>query len=96
MAQSAILELYDPDRSGQPVMRDGEQAFPRSWSDFEAFARKHFRAGARDGNTLGDVALTFAHDGTVGNELPIEVRGTVAGVTIALTAMTGGAISDDT
>ena len=42
-------------------------------------------------NTLGDVALTFANDGTIGNELPIEVRGEVAGVTVALTAMSGGA-----
>ena len=42
-------------------------------------------------NTLGDVALTFANDGTVGNDFPIEVRGEVAGVTIALTAMSGGA-----
>ena len=42
-------------------------------------------------NTTGDVALTFANDGTIGNDFPIEVRGEVAGVTIALTAMTGGA-----
>lgn len=42
-------------------------------------------------SALGKVDLTAVNDGTVGNELVIEVRGEVAGVTAVLTAMTGGA-----
>lgn len=42
-------------------------------------------------NTTGSVAITCTNDGTAGNDIPIEVRGTVAGVVIALTAMTSGA-----
>lgn len=42
-------------------------------------------------NTTGTVAITAVHKGTVGNDVPLEVRGAVAGVTVALTAMSGGA-----
>jgi len=42
-------------------------------------------------NTTGDVVITSVSGGTPGNDIPIEVRGTVAGVTFALTAMTAGA-----
>lgn len=42
-------------------------------------------------NTTGAVALLFAHKGTIGNGTYLEVIGSVAGITIALTAFTGGA-----
>ncbi len=43
-------------------------------------------------NTTGSVALTAKNKGTVGNEIAIEVRGAVAGVSsIVLTAMASGA-----
>lgn len=41
-------------------------------------------------NTAGDVALTAAHKGSVGNGIGIKVVGSIPGVTIAVTAMTGG------
>lgn len=42
-------------------------------------------------NTTGSVALTASNDGTLGNDIGLAVSGTVAGVTVALTAMSGGA-----
>jgi phage tail sheath gpL-like len=42
-------------------------------------------------NSLGDVTLTANHDGTVGNDIGIKVIGSIADVTIAVTAMSGGA-----
>lgn len=42
-------------------------------------------------NTLGDVVITAENKGTLGNDIGISVSGSVAGVTVAVTAMTGGA-----
>lgn len=42
-------------------------------------------------NAVGTVTLTADNDGTLGNDIGIAVSGTVAGVTVALTAMSGGA-----
>lgn len=42
-------------------------------------------------NTTGSVAITASYKGTEGNDFPIIVDGEVAGITITLTAMTGGA-----
>ena len=42
-------------------------------------------------NTAGDVELTAENSGTEGDNIAIEVRGSVAGVTTSLTAMSGGA-----
>lgn len=42
-------------------------------------------------NTTGSVALTAKNAGTFGNTIGLKVEGTVAGVTTALTAMSGGA-----
>jgi phage tail sheath gpL-like len=41
-------------------------------------------------NTAGDVLLTADNDGTLGNNIPLKVTGTIAGVSVALTAMNGG------
>jgi len=41
-------------------------------------------------NTAGDVALTADNDGTLGNGIGLKVTGTVAGLSVALTAMAGG------
>jgi MoCo/4Fe-4S cofactor protein with predicted Tat translocation signal len=48
-AQASVLSLYDPDRSRTPVRRilsaEGKASRqPRTWEDFEAFARPHFAA----------------------------------------------------
>lgn len=42
-------------------------------------------------NTTGSVALTAKNAGTFGNTIGLKVEGSVAGVTTALTAMSGGA-----
>ncbi len=42
-------------------------------------------------NTTGSVALTASNQGTLGNAIGMSTSGTVAGVTVALTAMSGGA-----
>jgi len=42
-------------------------------------------------NTAGDVALTSVHKGTVGNDIGIKVVGSIPDVSIAVTAMSGGA-----
>jgi MoCo/4Fe-4S cofactor protein with predicted Tat translocation signal len=43
-AQASVLELYDPDRSRQPVRRDGAQRTAATWDDFLAFAAPRFSA----------------------------------------------------
>ena len=47
LAQAAILELYDPDRSQAVYQTNGRRAEPRNWDDFARFARSHF-AGLRE------------------------------------------------
>ena len=42
-------------------------------------------------DTTGTVAITSLNGGTVGNTIGIEVSGTVAGISVALTAFTSGA-----
>ncbi|HHN74430.1 MAG TPA: 4Fe-4S dicluster domain-containing protein [Acidobacteria bacterium] len=42
LAQAAVLELYDPDRSTRLVRREGGQQVHPSWSDFDAFAAGAF------------------------------------------------------
>ena len=42
LAQASLLELYDPDRSRQPIRREGAQELVQSWDDFTAFAGPHF------------------------------------------------------
>ncbi|HVN33249.1 MAG TPA: TAT-variant-translocated molybdopterin oxidoreductase [Thermoanaerobaculaceae bacterium] len=44
LAQASLLELYDPDRSRQPIRREGGQEIAQSWDDFVAFAVPHFAA----------------------------------------------------
>jgi len=41
-AQACVLDLYDPDRSGELQLREQGQAFAKTWDDFAAFAAKHF------------------------------------------------------
>ena len=42
LAQASLLELYDPDRSRQPIRREGGQEIPQTWDDFITFAGPHF------------------------------------------------------
>jgi phage tail sheath gpL-like len=42
-------------------------------------------------NVTGTVTLTAANDGTEGNDITLEVSGTVAGLTVTLTGMASGA-----
>ncbi len=42
-------------------------------------------------NTTGSVALTAVNDGTQGNTIGLKIDGTVAGITVTLTAMASGA-----
>ena len=42
LAQASLLELYDPDRSRQPIRREGGQEIAQTWDDFIAFAGPHF------------------------------------------------------
>jgi MoCo/4Fe-4S cofactor protein with predicted Tat translocation signal len=44
LAQASLLELYDPDRSRQPIRREGAQEIAQTWDDFIAFAGPHFAA----------------------------------------------------
>jgi len=51
-AQACVLDLYDPDRSGEVRMREQGQTFAKTWDDFAAFAAKHFgdsKAGGGEG-----------------------------------------------
>lgn len=41
-AQACILDLYDPDRSGDVRLREQGQAFSKTWDDFAKFAAQHF------------------------------------------------------
>jgi len=41
-AQASILDLYDPDRSGKIMRREGGQELNQTWDDFQKFAREHF------------------------------------------------------
>jgi Fe-S-cluster-containing dehydrogenase component/anaerobic selenocysteine-containing dehydrogenase len=42
MQQASLLEMYDPDRSQYPVLRQGGPKLNKSWDDFAAFATPHF------------------------------------------------------
>jgi len=42
-------------------------------------------------NTTGTVAITAVNEGTFGNSIPLEIRGTVAGVSYTVTTMASGA-----
>ena len=57
----------------------------------EALVTADTKAQAAAVNAVGDVEFTAAHDGTVGNGIGIRVTGTIPGVDIAVTAMSGGA-----
>jgi molybdopterin-containing oxidoreductase family iron-sulfur binding subunit len=46
LAQAAVLELYDPERSQHPVRREGGREIAQTWDDFAAFSRAQF-AGLR-------------------------------------------------
>ncbi len=51
VAQAAILQLYDPDRSRRVIQRDGGQTLVHdSWAKFDEFAAEHF---ARLGEAQG-------------------------------------------
>jgi molybdopterin-containing oxidoreductase family iron-sulfur binding subunit len=41
-AQAAILELYDPDRSGNIVQKTGQGDEVKTWDEFAAFVRPYF------------------------------------------------------
>mgnify|MGYP000225399020 CR=1 FL=1 len=58
-AQASLLELYDPDRSRQPLEREtaGGPQVPREWEDFAAFAKTHF-AALREGRGAGFFILS--------------------------------------
>lgn len=42
LAQASILDLYDPDRSGEVRLRKQRRTFTKDWSDFESWSREHF------------------------------------------------------
>jgi molybdopterin-containing oxidoreductase family iron-sulfur binding subunit len=42
IAQADVLQLYDPDRSRRPLLREGGQQYVKGWSDFEAAAAELF------------------------------------------------------
>lgn len=44
LAQAAVLELYDPDRSQHPVRREGGREIAQTWDDLTSFATAHFAA----------------------------------------------------
>ena len=35
-AQASVLDVYDPDRSREPILREGGEARARGWNDFQA------------------------------------------------------------
>ncbi len=41
-AQASVLELYDPDRSRYPMLRETDSRHQSSWHAFETWATKHF------------------------------------------------------
>ncbi len=40
--QASVLGLYDPDRSRNPIQREGSQEFTRSWDEVQKFLAGHF------------------------------------------------------
>jgi molybdopterin-containing oxidoreductase family iron-sulfur binding subunit len=46
LAQAAVLELYDPERSQHPVRREGGREIAQTWDDFATLSRAQF-AGLR-------------------------------------------------
>jgi MoCo/4Fe-4S cofactor protein with predicted Tat translocation signal len=44
LEQAVLLELYDPDRSAQPIRRERGQQIAQSWDEFIAFAGPHLAA----------------------------------------------------
>ncbi len=42
LAQASVLELYDPDRSQYPVLRQDRKEQNRTWKEFTAFSKEHF------------------------------------------------------
>lgn len=60
-AQAAILELYDPDRSGAVLRRNGERTEAASWEAFDRFADAHF-AGLRSARGRGLRFLSGSDD----------------------------------
>jgi phage tail sheath gpL-like len=57
----------------------------------EALITADSKRQASGANASGDVTITAEHKGTVGNGIGIRVTGSIPGVTIAVTAMSGGA-----
>ena len=57
--QASILDLYDPDRSKNPVQLQGRQHFDQTWTDVDSFIRDHF-AGLRQGQGRGLYVLAEA------------------------------------
>ncbi len=52
-AQAAILDLYDPDRSGEIVERAVQDTFVRDWDAFDTWAQNHFvELRAKEGRGL--------------------------------------------
>ena len=47
LAQAAILQLYDPDRSRSVLQAAGPKTFRRSWDEFRDFLRVHITARRR-------------------------------------------------
>ncbi len=53
LAQAAILELYDPERSTSLLRRERDNAAEKDWDDWDAFAVPHFESlRARGGQGL--------------------------------------------
>ena len=48
IAQADVLQLYDPDRSRRLLLREGNQQYVKTWTDFEDAAARYF-AGNGDG-----------------------------------------------
>jgi MoCo/4Fe-4S cofactor protein with predicted Tat translocation signal len=59
-AQAATLELYDPDRSIQPLKKTAQGLLPAPAVEFTAFAKQHF-AGLKGTEGIG---LCVLHDAT--------------------------------
>ncbi|MBN2475747.1 MAG: TAT-variant-translocated molybdopterin oxidoreductase [Pirellulales bacterium] len=60
LAQAALLELYDPDRSRNVCLRSGKEKGPRSWDEFlAAFRQQADRLHKAEG--AGFCVLTEAH-----------------------------------
>jgi len=48
ITQATVLDLYDPDRSRTPVLRQAGQELPQDWAGFEQFVSGHFPKLARE------------------------------------------------